>query len=495
MKRLLCLLLALLLVLPLAVSCSENEPIDPVNTGDSDDTSDVGEDTSAEDTTKARSHSVPVDELDFESEAIHFAAFDWGSYPHYFFYEEEEDSDPMDSAIYARQIAVEEALDVKIEHTLFDGYTNMYAATDGAIAVGDDAYQVILMHQITRIASYVTDGYLHPLETLPYVDLEAEWWNQEQMEILRLGKGTYYAINDFLIPVPAVYFFNKTIAANTAGMPDLYQLVEDYKWTLDAMESAARLVSNDVNTDGVWNANDMYGIGGGSYPCLWLSCGQPITEKGEDGKLQLVMNTERAVDIMDTVARWSKDHLVQIPRINEDFLRLETNQILFWGAMLTSCEKLRATDVDYGILPMPMYDEAQGQYYSPNTGGVMCVPTTIENGRLVGAALELLAFYSAETVVPCFYEVVMDGQVSQDPQTSKMLDIIFDSVCYDPAISYFGLSAAVSTLYNSLTNDAFRRGVSDFASLYARCEPSANAQLRDFYDSLEKMEEMSEYFE
>ena len=62
MKKLLSLLLAMLMILPLAVACTNNEK-PPVSTGDgTGDSSGDAEDTSK---TPARAHNVPVDELDF----------------------------------------------------------------------------------------------------------------------------------------------------------------------------------------------------------------------------------------------------------------------------------------------------------------------------------------------------------------------------------------------------------------------------------------------
>ena len=198
---------------------------------------------------------------------------------------------------------------------------------------------------------------------------------------------------------------------------------------------------------------------------------------------------------MDTLARWSNEHVAQNPQGSEESLRLTTGQILFWGAQITSAEGMRDSEIDYGILPVPMYDEAQGKYLTIDCGGPFCVPTTIENPTLVGATLELLAFHSADTVVPAFYDIVMDGQLSQDAETPKMLDIIFDSMYYDPAISYFGFSGSMQTIFYSLYYEAFQKGRSNFASLYASNEASANRILDEFYNSLEIMESLNEYLQ
>ena len=507
MKKFLCLLLSLLLVLPLAAACGEDTP-DPVNTGDNvsdtspsapdtDDSTDTGTDTEPiADTEPARAHKVPVDNLDFGNESFHVVGFGNGPHKTYFFWEGEESSDPMQTAIYERQIAVEEAIGVKLEHTRFEpNYIAMVQAVNNSVGVGDDDYQCVLMHQIDSIASFVTSGTLYPIDMLPHVDLNADWWDAEQMELLRLGQSTYYGINDYLMPSPAVLLFNKEIAATIEGMPDFYQLVKDYKWTLDALESAARLYSRDVNNDGVWDSSDNYGIGNPPTTGLWTSCNQPITAKDEDGRLQLVINTEKAVTIMDTMARWSNEHLCTNPKNGEADLYLPTGQVLFMGCMLSYTEGLREYDIDYGILPVPMFDENQGAYYVTDCSGPFCVPTTIRNPDMVGATLELLAFYSGAEggVKDTYYDIVLDGQLSQDPETTEMLDIIFDGMFYDPAICYFGFQSGIFNLFYAPHFEAREKGNSNFASLFAENEVSANKVLDDFYRSLEVMEEMNQY--
>ncbi len=503
MKKLLSLMLVLLLVLPLA-ACGETKQPDPVLAGDGTE-ADTDADTSAEtepetapETDAQRMHSVPVDELDFGDETFHVAGFGNGPHKTYFFWNGEESSDPMQSAIYDRQIAVEEALGVKLIHTRFEpSYVPMIQAINSSVGAGDDDYQCVLMHQIDSIASFVTSGTLYPLDMLPHADLTADWWNAEQMEQLRLGESTYYGINDYLIPSPAVVLFNKEIAADIEGMPDFYQLVKDYKWTLDAMESAARLFVQDVNNDGVWDSSDHYGIGNPPTTGLWTSCNQPITAKDEDGRLQLVINTEKSVTIMDTVARWSNEHICTNPKNGEADLYLPTGQVLFMGCMLSYTEGLREYDIDYGILPVPMFDENQGAYYVTDCSGPLCVPTTIRNPELVGATLELLAFYSGTEggVKDTYYDIVLDGQISQDPETPEMLDFIFDGMYYDPAICYFGFQSGIFKLFYAPHFEAKEKGLSNFASMYAENEVSANKVLNDFYKSLEIMESLNEYLQ
>ena len=71
-------------------------------------------------------------------------------------------------------------------------------------------------------------------------------------------------------------------------------------------------------------------------------------------------------------------------------------------------------DFGVGILPYPKYDTEQEDYISLDWGGLMGVPGTIVNTEMVGAVIELLAYESADTVIPAYYDVLLSGKLARD---------------------------------------------------------------------------------
>lgn len=494
MKKILCLLLAMLLVLPLAVACT-NEEKPPVSTGDNtgDNTSDNSGDTSGDDTPSTGSDKLDTSDLDFDNEEFHMVAFDWQAYSHYFF-ADEESSDPMESAIYNRKRTVEDEIGVKITNNLYNSYGDMYAALDQNVGVGDDTIQMILMHCISSVSYYASSGTLYPLEKLPNMNLEADWWNVEQMEAIRLGNNYFYGINDFMIPTPYVVFFNKDMVAEL-NLDDPYTLVENDTWTLDKFDEMARAAA--YSADANYDENDNYGFtlyDGSEILSFWSSSEQYVGKKNADGKLEMVLNTEKAIDILEMIAGWTQDHVTQPSPSGKglDCLGMDSNQVLFWLSNMASAEMLRDVDVDYGILPYPKYDENQENYAHLDWGGLMGVPTTIRDPEMVGATIELLAYHSEDTVIPAYYDVVLDGQLAQDPNSSKMLDIIFDTIVYDPAVNYFGLAGSIFTIFYQPWFDAHLEGFSAFASTWQANAEAAAKQIDDFYAALELTESLND---
>jgi len=353
---------------------------------------------------------------------------DWQGYKYYFFAEETTGA-RMNDAIYERKIFVEDELNIKMTTVKNPDLGGYCSEVKTVIAAGDDAYDMLFNHCIQDIATFVTEGYLYNLDFMPHIDMKAEWWNSEQMDILRLGDNTYYAVNDMMIPCPAVILFNKDmISAYDLANP--YELVYNGDWTLDNMETIARAVTADIKGDCVMDINDQYGLAAtsrGSSCCINFMTGsdQFITDVDSDGKVHLAFNTEKTQSIMERFAALSKENVIYNAPSGDaaDQVWMDTNRLMFQILYLAFVEDFRDCEVDFGILPYPKYDAAQDNYYNLDWGGLLSVPTTITNPDMVGAAMELLAWDSANGVIPAFYDQVLDGQLARDEESTHMLDI------------------------------------------------------------------------
>ena len=155
---------------------------------------------------------------------------------------------------------------------------------------------------------------------------------------------------------------------------------------------------------------------------------------------------------------------------------------------LSNAELLRDYTVEFGLIPYPKYDEAQKDYISLDWGGLLSVPCTITNPELVGAAMELLAWESANEVLPTYYDIVLTGKLSRDDDAVKMLDILFDTITYEIGGNYFGFSTGFTDLFYALPRLAIEKKSSDFSSFYEKLEKNSNKNIEKFYTALENTE-------
>ena len=482
------LLLSALLVSAFAASCGDSTANTPAETQKLSDETVV----ETEAVSTRPNHQVPVDSLDFGGETYRNLTFKWQGYTYYFF-AEEENGDVMNDAVYHRQCKVEDALNVKIETVFLDNYDPQVAEIKKTVQAGDDVYQAAYLHCIGGVSALSSGGFLYNLDTLPYIDMNAEWWNKTQMDLLRLGQNTYYAINDFMIPCPYVIFFNKEMVANM-DMENPYQLVYDGKWTLDAFTSMAKQAVADVNGDGKMDINDQYGVMANEiskYISFVTGANQYITKRDADNRVELAMNTDKMVSLVETFADLMKQNVIFVPASMSDqttWVPIDSGRMLFELNAITEAEKMRDYRVEFGFLPYPKYDEAQEDYISLDWGGLCCVPTTIANPEKAGAVMELLAYESKNEVIPTYYDTILTGKLARDNDAVKMMDILFDTITYEIGGNYFGFDAGVSDMFYALPRITVVNKSADFASWYKKNEKGSIKTIEKFYENLDKVE-------
>lgn len=115
-------------------------------------------------------------------------------------------------------------------------------------------------------------------------------------------------------------------------------------------------------------------------------------------------------------------------------------------------EYLRDMENEYGILPMPKYDENQENYISSTQEWGQCVyavPICAPDVNMSGAVLEYMGGVSTDTVRSAYYDVALTRKYSRDTESVKSLDILFNNVVIDLGFSFLGMQGSVS---NALAN-------------------------------------------
>lgn len=490
MKRTLSVILAIMLAASSLLSlaaCGDNS----VNSDKPDETStavissDTLEETIAPEETRQK-HKLP-DNLDFGGAVFNVVYPDWQGYMYYFF-ADESNGDAMNDAIYSRTAIVEEYLNVDLTQYCPGYIETILPQIKQTVNASDDAYQLALTHCISGVSDLVTGGYLYNFDNFKYTDYSAPWWNQAMMDVLRLGKNTYYGVSDYMIPCPYAIFFNKDIVKNY-NLDNPYELVYNGEWTLDKFCEMAASATVDTNGDGKFTIEDQRGLcveEGSKYISFMAGANQFVSAKGDDGRIALTINTDRTLAIVEKLANLSNtDGVIVFP---DGSMSIVDGTLLFELHTIAHAVNYRDSEVDIGVLPYPKFDTAQENYISLDWGGLMCVPVSVQNPDMVGAVLELLAYESGNEVIPAYYDVLLEGKLARDTDTIKMLDILFDTIAYEVAGNYFGFTSAISDLFYTPCRLAVEQKSTDFASWYKQREKSSVKYLENFYKALDKKE-------
>jgi len=450
--------------------------------------------------THTKHHGVP--KYDWEGETFNSFYFSNGSggshytrdaATYFYFTDEEASGDPIKEALWKRDELIVDYLNVNLTTEAYVG-EEVASLIYNDIMAGLDSYQQVLTHCIFGVASLVSNNYLYDFNELPYVHIDEEWWDKDDMETLRLGRIYAYGRSDFTIPSPHVMIFNKTMVADL-NLKNPYELVENYEWTLDEMITMAKAAVQDVDHDARYRGEtDIFGICIPEISKLnsfIISCDQAISTRDENGYLQLALNTEKTVKIVEkfyelaTTQGAIHDDMHDPAGVFMDKIFGE-GRALFALYDPSFLDTLRSVDLSYGILPYPMFDEYQREYKSDDWGVLWCVPANIGNPDLVGSVVELYSYYSKDTIVPAYFDKVLEGKLVNDIESRRMLHIIYDSVSFDPINNYFGFRSGTEQLAFVLGKLVIEKSSKDFASYYKSNERRANEIISEFYSNLAK---------
>ena len=295
-----------------------------------------------------------------------------------------------------------------------------------------------------------------------------------------------------MLPDPNAILFNKNMITEYS-LEDPYELVRDGEWTIYKMMEMASEVTSD-NGDNIWNENDTYGLAAQDnwfLSSFIYSSGQTLLTKNSDGEFELAFGQSKTYDLMEKLYEMlhSPDTYVYPYNAREKgytMLGIDSGRCLFNIETLNMLYTLRDCNVEYGILPYPKYDSNQEDYCNNDWSGLMCVPMTVKEPEMVGKAIELLNYYSADTTVPAYYDVVLNVKLARDEDSIEMLDIIFDNIVFDAGMNYLGFENNMNKLFYT-PDFMLKSGYGGFASWFASYEKGTLLEIDDFNKALREI--------
>jgi hypothetical protein len=113
---------------------------------------------------------------------------------------------------------------------------------------------------------------------------------------------------------------------------------------------------------------------------------------------------------------------------------------LFSFGKAKNCIELKTMKENYGILPIPMYDTTQEQYYSQVSNyhdSLFAIPmSAVGNTEIIGAAIELMSYYSYYNIYDNFFETIIQNRGTRDAESKEMLGVVFSTRTYDMGLLY-----------------------------------------------------------
>lgn len=428
----------------------------------------------------------PVADRDFNGASFRITTSESGT-QHYVFTLTELTGDVLNDALYNRTKAIEDKFNIVFAADNVE--SDAFAAADtfiNAVHAGDTTYDLAMLLE-RRAFTMAQEGCFTDVKTLPEVHPDRVWWLTDVNDTINFGDAryiTYGSANLGFYDLTHVLLFNKSMAEDL-GLADPYELVLSGGWTFDKFAEMARAAIQDVNGDGAFGTEDIYGYVGGSNMLLmnFVTAARCRTiERTADGaKIELLADT-RIADVCEKVANtvWETGFWYTKSESSNNYYLTDTyfqdDQALFADHTFYSACLLRDMASDFGIIPFPKFDEAQERYGSVAEAGsrITTVPAVVKDTELVGAVLEMMHYLSYRDVIPAYYETTLKQKVSRDSVSAQMLDLILENVYYDLGATMF--------------NDAIKDGIlspylmgsrTDYASRVEKKLPAIEKAITD----------------
>ena len=121
---------------------------------------------------------------------------------------------------------------------------------------------------------------------------------------------------------------------------------------------------------------------------------------------------------------------------------------------------------EYGVVPMPKYDEAQKDYGTllHDQFTVLSIPKTALDDRRdrISAVMEALCYTSYNIVRPAYYDVALRSKLVSDPDSAEMLDLLFSKVYIDAGVIYTGPLSGFHDQFRQLMGQKSNRVMSTY---------------------------------
>ncbi len=383
---------------------------------------------------------------------------------------EEETGELLNDSVYERNALVEEKTGVELDFTCTSlSSSGTDSATEATqirtlIQAGDDTYDAFVHSQSGLMPSLIQDGLFVDWNSIPYVQMDKPWWYGNVVRDISFGTKVFAMTGDYNLASfsnTACIIFNKTMC-DELGLEYPYSHVFDGTWTHDVFLDYIKAATKDLNGDGAMDYdNDRYGFAGWEYeqiPSLFCGYGGVTVVKDEYGLPFADIGNTRNYTVIDRMLEIFDEEGVFYHGTTygiEDTMFNE-GRLLFNDSFLSMVPGTRGLEnIDVGFVPYPKMDIEQEEYYS-RTGSVSAltyIPLTNTDLETTGATLEALAYYSHDTVLPAYFDIILTVKSTRDVESEEMIPIIKSSSRFlDQYIAFTGKDIVKAGKGNTLAS-------------------------------------------
>ncbi len=442
---------------------------------------------------------LPAD-LSFDGTEVNI--FCWESWDPGELFVEEDTGDLVVSAVFNRNLSVEERLDVKLNF-------HMQARNDAAYGSllkntisqqntsGDGTYDLAGCYSM-RVGTAAVEGLWLNLHNATYVDLEKPWYYDSAIQAGTLKNGySFFFAGDISFNALARMsgvFFNRDMITDY-GLEDPYDLVLEGKWTIDKMGEMIKDTYNDLDGNGKQSNDDQFGlmIAADQAQTLYYGTGAHFIEHDENGspKISDDVYSERTITILEKYLTVFEDQAAYRNPIGDDPTIFDTGRCLFYIYPLghVSDASLREAEFSYGFIPQPKVNETESDYHASVTNAVtlFAIPLVVKSVDVSSAVAECMSSEGHRQVTPVVFEQAYKVKYSQDDSArqSEIFDMMRANAVFDLGKIF---SDSFSGFSNGVIGDFIWNKRNNYASTIASKQASFEKAVAKMVEDLNIVE-------
>lgn len=357
--------------------------------------------------------------------------------------------DDISDAVFRRNNVIETLYNVSIQCINKDIYeTGDYVRTqcltrektvDAAYVIGSD------------VATLISEKHLLDFSEIPNIQIYENWWNQKIREASQFGGSSalYYTQSDISV---TAFELTWCIAVNldmikTNQMEVPYDLVKKDQWTMEKMFEMMRGGMKANSSDGTFTYSEDTDciVGFTTYDNFTAAAinGSDcfMVKKDDIGNPAFTGEGERFIYVVEKWANafHTTGMAIEANETGYHYEKIFADQrALFAGVEIKATSTYKQLYLNYGILPVPKFDEDQKGYYSNVNylAPVLVIPNTNTEMEKTGRILDTMAYMSYKNILPVYYERNLSLKALNDPESVEMLDIIRDTRCFETGLLY-----------------------------------------------------------
>ncbi|MBQ9086157.1 MAG: hypothetical protein IJY47_03110 [Clostridia bacterium] len=482
MKRVLCFVLVIFMLLPMAVACKKD---DQSEVGNSDIAKDEGTketgvvdllDTIPEGNYNGREYIMTV-QSNHEKEVT----------------ADELTGDLANDTVYAWLSKIETKYGVDIISLVPDG--DYWTAVTNENTTGGVTTAVYGHNAFELYKAVSKRVYKNWYEMGDMIDLEAERWDQI-INTDSTYNGVLYGLTGDLgyskLQGAMATFFNVGMLDELGySSADLYKMVDEGEWTFEVFENIVKDIYIDTDYDNKRSIGDTFGyvtVSDNSHDIWFAQFGISLTSRDENNTITPTLYTPENIDVVDMIRKFYHENPGVVSYgYGTDKADYEDD---FFGqgraAMITTrlsyasefAEELGVED--YGIMPAPKKDEDQPEYLTKlfEQYAIWCVGKNVANADVdfIAHITDALCAESSQTLYPKFYDILMKQRYSKDPDTARMVDLVMKNQSLDTTYMF----GVFLDKYPHILRTCFRYN-KDLSSQWAAIATSLPGKLEQMY--------------